>query len=192
MDRAQTGLPRSVPSGGSAGKTQKSVGDPKGWSQNHLEGHSLTGLTPAQGHPKAGLSWAAHEGLPTTGCPHTPMWACISQRSSWCFPEAEDEAAQPQNHGCHLGLRIWSLRQPRAKGKEFESFSFFFFFFFGGFQFHSLEHIIIFTHFTFFFFNILFKIFFHYSLSYDSEHSSQCYTVGPCCLSILYLIVCIC
>ena len=39
-----------------------------------------------------------------------------------------------------------------------------------------------------FFFNILF----HYGLSQDTEYSSLQYTVGPCCLSILYIIVCIC
>ena len=31
----------------------------------------------------------------------------------------------------------------------------------------------------------------HYGLSQDIEYSSLCYTVGPC-LSILYVIVCIC
>ena len=36
---------------------------------------------------------------------------------------------------------------------------------------------------------ILFYILFHYGLSQDIEYSSQCYTVGPCCLSILYVIV---
>lgn len=148
MDRAQTGLPCSAPSGGSAGKTQKSVGDPEGWSQSHLEGHSLAGLTPAQGHPKAGLSWAAHDRLSTH--PHVGLHLTAQQLVlPGSNPEAEDEAAQPQNHGRHLGLRVWSLRQSKAKGREFESVSLFFF---GGFQFHSLEHIIIFTHFTFFFF----------------------------------------
>ena len=38
------------------------------------------------------------------------------------------------------------------------------------------------------FFNILF----HCGLSQDIEYSSLCYTVGPCCLSILYIIVYIC
>ena len=38
-----------------------------------------------------------------------------------------------------------------------------------------------------FFFHILF----HYGLSQDIEYSSLCYTAGPCCLSILYIIVCI-
>ena len=37
-----------------------------------------------------------------------------------------------------------------------------------------------------------FVILFHYHLSQDTEYNSPCYTVGPCCLSILYLIVCIC
>ena len=34
-------------------------------------------------------------------------------------------------------------------------------------------------------------LFFHYGLSQDIECDSLCYTVGPCCLSILYIIVCI-
>ena len=29
-------------------------------------------------------------------------------------------------------------------------------------------------------------------LSLDIEYSSLCYTVGPCCLAILYIIACIC
>ena len=37
----------------------------------------------------------------------------------------------------------------------------------------------------------LFHILFHCGLSQDTEYSSLCYTVGPCCLSILYIIVCI-
>ena len=39
---------------------------------------------------------------------------------------------------------------------------------------------------------ILFHILFHYGLSQDIEYSSLCCTIGPCCLSILYVIVCIC
>ena len=39
---------------------------------------------------------------------------------------------------------------------------------------------------------ILFYILFHYGLSQDIEYSSLCYTVGPCCLSFLYIIVCLC
>ena len=38
---------------------------------------------------------------------------------------------------------------------------------------------------------ILFHILFHYGLSQDIVYSSLCYTGGPCCLSILYIIVCI-
>ena len=38
---------------------------------------------------------------------------------------------------------------------------------------------------------ILFQILFHYSLLQDIEYSSLYYTVGPCWLSILYVIVCI-
>ena len=39
---------------------------------------------------------------------------------------------------------------------------------------------------------IVFHILFHYGLSQDIEYSSLHYTVGPCCLSILYMTVCIC
>ena len=39
---------------------------------------------------------------------------------------------------------------------------------------------------------ILFHILFHYGSSQDINHSSLCYTVGLCCLSILHIIVCIC
>ena len=38
---------------------------------------------------------------------------------------------------------------------------------------------------------IFFHILFHYSLSQNIKYSSLCYTAGPCCLSILYVIVCI-
>ena len=34
---------------------------------------------------------------------------------------------------------------------------------------------------------ILFQTIFHYVLSQDIEYSSLCATVGPCCLSILYM-----
>ena len=34
--------------------------------------------------------------------------------------------------------------------------------------------------------HILFNIPFHYGLLQDTEYSSLCYTVGPCCLPILY------
>ena len=39
---------------------------------------------------------------------------------------------------------------------------------------------------------ILFQILFHYRLLQNTEYSSLCYTVGPCCLPILYIVVCIC
>ena len=35
---------------------------------------------------------------------------------------------------------------------------------------------------------ILFQILFHYRLLQDIEYSSLCYTVGPCWLSILYIV----
>ena len=38
---------------------------------------------------------------------------------------------------------------------------------------------------------ILFQILFHYRLLQDTEYSSLCYTVGPCGLSIVDIIVCI-
>ena len=34
---------------------------------------------------------------------------------------------------------------------------------------------------------ILFPILFHYGLLHDIDYSSLCYTVGTCCLSILYI-----
>ena len=37
----------------------------------------------------------------------------------------------------------------------------------------------------------LFNVLFHYGLSQDIEYSSLCYWVGPCCPSVLYVIVCI-
>ena len=37
--------------------------------------------------------------------------------------------------------------------------------------------------------SILFHILFHYNLLQDIEYSSLCYTVGPRCLSILYIVV---
>ena len=39
---------------------------------------------------------------------------------------------------------------------------------------------------------ILFHVLFHLDLSQGIDYISLCYTVGPCCLSILYIIVCIC
>ena len=38
---------------------------------------------------------------------------------------------------------------------------------------------------------IIFCIPFHYGLLQDIEYSSLCYTVGPCCLSIFYIVVCV-
>ena len=39
---------------------------------------------------------------------------------------------------------------------------------------------------------ILFSDFFPYRLLQNIEYTSLCYTVGPCCLPILYIVVCIC
>ena len=38
---------------------------------------------------------------------------------------------------------------------------------------------------------LFFKIHFYYSLLQDIEYGSLCYTVNPCCLSILHMVVCI-
>ena len=37
-----------------------------------------------------------------------------------------------------------------------------------------------------------FAIIFHYRLLQDIDYSSLCYVVGPCCLSSLYTVMCIC
>ena len=39
---------------------------------------------------------------------------------------------------------------------------------------------------------ILFQILFHHRLLQDIEYSSLSHTVGPCFLSILYIVACIC
>ena len=41
-------------------------------------------------------------------------------------------------------------------------------------------------------YKLSFEYFFHYDLSLDVEYSSLCYTVGPYCLSVLYIVICIC
>ena len=55
---------------------------------------------------------------------------------------------------------------------------------------HTPIHIYfyIYTHIYMYFF----LIFFHFDLSQDVEYSSLCFTVGPCCLSVLYILVYIC
>ena len=40
--------------------------------------------------------------------------------------------------------------------------------------------------------SILFQVLFHYWLLQDTECNSLCYPVGPYCLSVLYIVVCIC
>ena len=40
--------------------------------------------------------------------------------------------------------------------------------------------------------SILFQVLFPFRLLQNTEQSSLCYTVGPCCLSILNIAVCIC
>ena len=39
---------------------------------------------------------------------------------------------------------------------------------------------------------IFFQTFFPYKLLQNVEYSSLCYTIGPCWLSILYIVVCLC
>ena len=41
---------------------------------------------------------------------------------------------------------------------------------------------------TYIYIHSFFNILFHHGLSQDIEYSSLCYTIGPCCLSILYII----
>ena len=41
-------------------------------------------------------------------------------------------------------------------------------------------------------YTFLFNILFHYALLQDIENSSLCYTVGLCCSSSLYIVVCVC
>ena len=53
---------------------------------------------------------------------------------------------------------------------------------------HMHTHTYIYTH-TYI---SSFQILFHYSLLCDVEYNSLGYTVGSCCLSILYIVVCIC
>ena len=38
---------------------------------------------------------------------------------------------------------------------------------------------------------ILFRCFSHYISLQDIEYSSLCYTLGPCCLPILYIVMCL-
>ena len=38
----------------------------------------------------------------------------------------------------------------------------------------------------------LFQILFPYQLLQNTEYGSICYTVGPCWLSILYVVICVC
>ena len=39
---------------------------------------------------------------------------------------------------------------------------------------------------------ILFSVLFHDGFPQDVEYRSPCYAVGPCCLSVLYVIVYLC
>ena len=40
--------------------------------------------------------------------------------------------------------------------------------------------------------NIILNVLFHYGLSQDIKYSSLCYTIGPCCFSILCVIFFLC
>ena len=48
------------------------------------------------------------------------------------------------------------------------------------------------SHSVYIYMDIVFHTLSHYDLSQDIKYSSLCYSVGPCCLSILYIIACIC
>ena len=53
-------------------------------------------------------------------------------------------------------------------------------------------HMYIYTYTGIYTHTFLFHILFHYGLAQNTEYSSLCYyTVGPCCLYILYIIACI-
>ena len=53
---------------------------------------------------------------------------------------------------------------------------------------YILTHNIVYTHTHT---RFLFHFLFHYGLSQDTEYSFLCYTVGPCCLPILYIPACV-
>ena len=60
---------------------------------------------------------------------------------------------------------------------------------------HTHTHRYIYTHthtYIHTYIYIFLFIFFHFDLSLDVEYSSLCFTVGPCCLSVLYVLVYIC
>lgn len=81
------------------------------------------------------------------GAPRGPACHGAMTGASESIPEAEDEAAPPWTHAVSLSLRIWSLRQPRAEGREFIDSNFSFLLVVVVVLFYSLEHKIIFTHF---------------------------------------------
>ena len=56
---------------------------------------------------------------------------------------------------------------------------------------HIHIYVYIYTH-THIYSHAVFPILFHYGLSQNNEYNSLCYTVGPCCPSILYRRVSIC
>ena len=57
---------------------------------------------------------------------------------------------------------------------------------------HTHTHIYIYMYVYILYIYILFQILFHYRLLQDIEYSSLCSTVGPCSLSTLYTVLCIC
>ena len=59
---------------------------------------------------------------------------------------------------------------------------------------HVYTHTYIYTYiyiYIYIYIYVLFHVLFHYGLSLDIEYSSLCYIVRPCCLSILFTIVCL-
>ena len=53
-------------------------------------------------------------------------------------------------------------------------------------------YIFIFHLYVYIYIYSFFYILFHYSLLQDIEYSSLCYTVGSCCLPVLYIVMYIC
>ena len=100
-----------------------------------------------------------------------------------------------------LDLGWWNKRRNKNKGRKEEWICFLYFIFFSFFFFLNLFYWSMVDlqcclsfqctakWFSYTSIYILFHILFHYGLLQDMEYSSLCYTVGPDCLSILYIIV---
>ena len=116
------------------------------------------------------------------------------------FPSGSDDKESTCNEG---GLSSIPRVEKIPWRREWLSIPVFFFFFFSFFLFKNLFYWRIvdwkycvnfyctakWLSYTFIY--IVFHILFNYGLSQDIEYNSLCYTVGPC-LSILYIIACIC